>query len=116
MVSSTITKKEPVISWSFAYRGSSKDAEALLEPFNAIGSVHEESDDVPYQKIAELQGSSEQSFICQDNNIYISSTAGLQLYNLTAERQIFDGFKKRIKDNFDLAKGVAIIHEGYSTY
>lgn len=87
-----------------------------MAPFNAIENVYEEVADIPYPLVAEISGSGEQSPVCQHNNVHISSTAGLQVYNLTAERQIFDGFKERIKDNFELARGTAIVHKGYSTH
>jgi hypothetical protein len=113
---STVTDKEPVIWWTFAYRGSAEDAEALLKPFNAIEHVYEESDDVPYPQIATVQLNGEESASCQRNSGFqITSTVNLQVYNITAERQIYDGFVQRIYENPELAKGAGIVHEGYST-
>lgn len=114
-INSTITEEEPIIWWTFGYRGSAEEAEQLLVPFNAIETVYDEIGDIPYPQIADIQGTGEQGFLCQHNKIRISSTAGLQVYNLTAEHQIFDGFQQRIKENLELAKGGVIVHEGYST-
>jgi hypothetical protein len=114
-MNTTITPDEPVIWWTFAYRGSAADAERLLAPFNAIGSVYEESGDVPYPGISHAQQTGLEDFICIPGNIRITSTAGLQVYNVTAERQIFEGFKRRVRKEPELAAGTAILHEGYST-
>ena len=115
LMNSTITEEEPVISWTFAYRGAAEIAEKYLAPFNAIEAVYDESDDVPYPEISVVQGNGEDGFICQDGQVRITATAGLQVYNLTAEHQIFDGFKQRVASNPKLATGAGILHEGYST-
>jgi hypothetical protein len=115
LMNTTITDKEPVIWWTFAYRGTAEVAERYLAPFNAIGSVYEESGDVPYPEISVVQQTGEDSFICQDKYVRITATAGLQVYNVTTERQIFDGFKTRVASNPVLAAGGDILHEGYST-
>ncbi|KAL6854825.1 hypothetical protein ACO1O0_005952 [Amphichorda felina] len=115
MMNETVSKTEPVLFWTFAYRGSAKDAERHLAPFNAIESVYDESGDVPYPEVAVAQQTDENSFICQHGYTRITATAGLQVYNVTAELQIYEGFKKRIAKNPKLAAGCAILHEGYST-
>ncbi|KAL8885569.1 MAG: hypothetical protein Q9192_006627 [Flavoplaca navasiana] len=114
-LNTTISTTDPVIWWTFAYRGTAQEAERLLAPFNAIDSVYEESGDVPYPGVSIAQGNGENQFICQDNEVRITSTAGLQVYNLTAELQIYNGFKRRIANNPTLAAGAGILHEGYST-
>ena len=115
LMNTTITKDEPVISWTFAYRGTAAEADKYLAPFNKIESVSSESGDVPYPQISVAQGNSEDSPVCQDNHVRITATAGLQVYNITAEQQIFDGFKHRAATNPELASGGDILHEGYST-
>ena len=114
-MNTTITDQEPIIWWTFAYRGTAEVAEQYLAPFNAIESVYDEFGDVPYPEISRIQGNGEDDFICQDNQVRITATAGLLVYNLTAERQIFDGFKQRVANNPTLAAGAGILHEGYST-
>ncbi|KAK1595305.1 uncharacterized protein LY79DRAFT_511143 [Colletotrichum navitas] len=115
LMNTTITDKEPVIWWTFAYRGSATDAKKYLDPFTEIESVYQESGDVPYPEISVAQGNDENGFICQEGRTRLTATAGLQVYNLTAERQIFDGFTKRVASNPKLAAGGGILHEGYST-
>jgi hypothetical protein len=111
----TVSEVNPVIWWTFGYRGSAKEAEKLLAPFSAIQTVYTEFGDVPYPTVANVQGTREQGFLCQHNKIWISSTAGLQVYSLTAEHQIYNGFVKRLKIDPVLGKGGVIVHEGYST-
>ncbi|WQF90178.1 Putative berberine/berberine, FAD-binding domain, PCMH-type, FAD-binding, type PCMH, subdomain 2 [Colletotrichum destructivum] len=115
VMNTTITNEEPIIMWSFAYRGPAEEAERHLAPFNAIESVFEVSGDVPYSKIPSVQGTGYSDPICQHGSVHSTSTAGLQVYNLTAERLIYNGFKRRIAQDSDLAAGTVIIHEGYST-
>ncbi|OTA64767.1 FAD-binding domain-containing protein [Hypoxylon sp. EC38] len=114
-MNTTITDKEPVIFWTFAYRGTAEEAEEHLAPFNAIEAVYEEFDDVPFPGISVAQGTDVDGFICQDNQVRITATAGLQVYNVTAERLIYDGFKRRATTDPVLAAGGGILHEGYST-
>ena len=111
----TISKEEPVIFWTFAYRGSADKAEKILAPFNAIKPAYQQMDDVPYTHIAHAQGYSLSDPICQHGSVHSTSTAFLQVYNLTAERLIYEGFKRRVSQYADLTAGAAIMHEGYST-
>ncbi|GKT90211.1 FAD binding domain-containing protein [Colletotrichum tofieldiae] len=115
LMNSTVTSKEPVLSWTFAYRGTAEDAEKHLAPFNAIEAAYEESGDVPYSEIAHAQGTSMSDPICQHGSIHCTSTAGLQVYNLTAERLIYEGFRRRAAEDPDLAAVTGIMHEGYAT-
>ncbi|KFY07455.1 hypothetical protein V492_07117 [Pseudogymnoascus sp. VKM F-4246] len=115
LMNTTISKNEPVLSWTFAYRGSAEEAEQLLAPFNAIEAAYEESGDIPYPEISVAQQTDVNSFVCQHEYFRITATAGLQVYNVTAERQIYQGFVDRLASNPTLAAGSAILHEGYST-
>lgn len=112
----TITETEPIMSWTFAYRGSEQDAEQHLAPFNAIESARSEWGDVPLTQISAAQGTGLSSVFCQHGlGDRLQASAGLQVYNLTAERAIFDAFAARVVSAPVLAAGMAIIHEGYAT-
>lgn len=115
LMNTTISDQEPVLSWTFAYRGSAQEAEQHLAQFNAIEAVYDVQGDVPYPEVSAAQGEGEDDFICQDNQFRITSTAGIEVYNVTAERQIYEGFVQRIASNPTLAAGTGILHEGYST-
>ncbi|KAL4767675.1 hypothetical protein BDW60DRAFT_211750 [Aspergillus nidulans var. acristatus] len=111
----TIDSQNPLIQWYFAYRGSAEAAAPLLAPFDAIPALFEESGDLPYPGIAATQGLDSESVVCQHGYRIISATAGLQVYNVTAERRIFESFRRRIGSNRALARGGVIEHDGYST-
>ncbi|KAL9082956.1 MAG: hypothetical protein Q9165_008719 [Trypethelium subeluteriae] len=115
LMNTTITSTEPVIFWTFAYRGTAEKAEKILAPFNAIEAAYEQIGDVPYPQIANAQGYSMSDPICQHGNVYSTTTAFLLVYNLTAERLIFEGFKRRAAQDANLAAGTSIMHEGYAT-
>lgn len=115
LMNATISTTEPVMWWTFAYRGPAAEAEALLAPFNAIGSAYEEQDDVAYPLIPVAQQTDVDSFICQKGFTRITDTSLLQVYNVTAERQIFDSFQRTLNAWPALAMATGILHEGYST-
>ncbi|GFF75239.1 6-hydroxy-D-nicotine oxidase [Aspergillus udagawae] len=115
LMNTTITSEEPILFWSFTYRGTAEEAEKYLAPFNAIEAVYEEMGDVPYPQVAKAQGTSLSDPICQHGNVHSTSTVFLRVWNATAERLIFEGFKKRVAQDPVLAAGANIMHEGYST-
>ncbi|KAL4763198.1 FAD-binding oxidoreductase [Aspergillus foveolatus] len=82
----------------FAYRGPVEEAAPLLAPFDAIPALFEESGDLPYPGIAATQGLDSE-----------------RVYNVTAERRIFESFRRRIGSNRALARGGVIEHDGYSS-
>ena len=115
-INASVSETEPVIGWTFTYRGSAEEAEKLLAPFNAIDAVWDAQGDAPYPNISTIQGTGEQGFLCEsENTIRPITVAGLQVYNLTAQQQIYDSFNQRIASNPSLAAVGIIVHEGYST-
>lgn len=115
LMNSSISTEEPVILWTFSYAGSAEEAAPYFASFNAIESVWEESGEVPYPMISTAQSNGVNSTLCQKYAVdKLITTAGLQIYNLTTEQEIWDGFKRRVISNPDLANAVFIIHEGYS--
>ena len=114
-MNTTISSEEPVRYWTFAYRGTAEKAEKILAPFNAIEAAYQQMDDVPYTHIAHAQGYGMSDPICQHGSVHSTSTAFLRVYNLTAERLIYESFMQRAAQDADLAAGTSIMHEGYST-
>ncbi|KAH8589816.1 hypothetical protein B0O99DRAFT_664427 [Bisporella sp. PMI_857] len=110
-----ISETEPVIFWQFTFRGTATEAAPYLAPFDAIASVSSNSGDVPYPEIGHAQSVGEDDIACRSTADRIITTAGLQTYNITAEQQIWDSFKKRIAEHPDIAKVAFILHEGFST-
>ncbi|RYP55563.1 hypothetical protein DL769_010120 [Monosporascus sp. CRB-8-3] len=113
-VQPSVSETEAVLFWTFAYSGPAADAEELLQPFNEIESLFDESGDVPYPEILGVQGTDIDSPSCSSAP-YIGSVAGLQTYNVTAERQIYNAFNERVATHPELALGARLFYEGYST-
>ncbi|TVY17065.1 FAD-linked oxidoreductase azaG [Lachnellula arida] len=109
-----ISETEAMLIWGFGYAGPAADAEKLLEPFNAISAVSEESGDVPFPEIAHLQGTGLEDATCQDGSSYAGSTLYSLVYNVTAERQIYNLFNEKIALYPEFAAGASFLHEGYS--
>lgn len=51
--------------------------------------------------------------LCASGNSHIISTAGLQVYNITAQRQIFEMFNERVRYSPELSLA-RVVMEGYS--
>ncbi|KAI1377706.1 FAD binding domain-containing protein [Hypoxylon crocopeplum] len=109
----SVNETEAVLAWSFAYAGPSADAEKLLKPFNDIEAISSESGDVPYPGILAAQGTDVGSPSCSDNP-YGGSVAGLQTYNITTERRIYNTFVERAKSDPELFANARVYYEGYS--
>lgn len=113
---SSVSVEEPIIAWTFAYRGPAEEAEQLLTSFNAIDAIWDAQGDVPYPDISIAQQTGVEDLICElENTIRPITTAGLQVYNVTAQHQIFDSFKQQMVQNPELAVAGLIVQEGYST-
>lgn len=105
---------QPVIFWTFAYRGSADEAEKILAPFNNIEAVYQDYGDVTYPRLSEAQGTAMNTETCAPNHTWITSTVGLKTYNITTTRQIYELNKQYIKQYPQLLSP-AVVHEGYST-
>ncbi|PFH62259.1 hypothetical protein XA68_14390 [Ophiocordyceps unilateralis] len=110
----SISQTEAVITWTFAYAGPADEAEALLEPFNAIEAISSSSGDVSYPQLLVAQGTNFESSSCSSNP-YIGGTANLQTYNVTAQRQIYHVLNERIALHPELAAGARVFYEGYAS-
>ncbi|KAK0507419.1 hypothetical protein JMJ35_010457 [Cladonia borealis] len=110
-INATMSSEEPVLFWTLAYRGTTENAEKIL---NAIEAAYQQVDDVPHTQIAQAQGHGMSDSICQHGSVHSTSTVFLQVYNLTAERLICESFKRRAAQDADLTAGTSIMHEAYS--
>ncbi|RYP45210.1 hypothetical protein DL768_008403 [Monosporascus sp. mg162] len=110
----SISETEAVLSWYFAYAGPAEEAEEILKPFNEIEAAAEESGDVPYPDIPRIQEMDMESGTCSSNS-YVGSSASLQRYNITTERQIYQLFNETVALYPGIGAGSRVFHEGYST-
>ncbi|KAI0886283.1 uncharacterized protein GGS22DRAFT_179185 [Annulohypoxylon maeteangense] len=113
-MNTSISKTEPIISWSFGYAGPAHDAERLLAPFNRISAAWEGSGDVPFPGISDAMNTGKNQPICAPNHTRIQSTSAIQTYNVTAERQIYNLYNETIARHPEISDS-GVIHEGYST-
>jgi FAD/FMN-containing dehydrogenase len=104
---------EPTIFWSFAYAGPTEDAEAHLAPFNALGALWEETGSVALPGLAAVQKTGMDDELCAGGRTHIMSTAGIQTYNVTAQRKIYDLYARNVALHPELG-GTWVLHEGYS--
>ncbi|KAK7906563.1 hypothetical protein PG985_016300 [Apiospora marii] len=83
---------KPVIQWDFTYIGPKSDVEAKLAPFDALGPVNVTEADLPYPEILPATGTGLDDPLCAKGSSHVVGTAGLQEYNVTTQRQLFDHF------------------------
>jgi hypothetical protein len=115
MMNITIDTEEPVILWTFLYSGPAEEAMPYFVGFDAIGSAWDESGELSYPDIPIARFNSVNDTLCQKYDVdKLITTAGLQVYNLTTEQEIWNRFKDRVASNPDLAASAFIVHEGYS--
>ncbi|KAI6349208.1 FAD-linked oxidoreductase oxr2 [Pyricularia grisea] len=110
----SVSQTEPVVSWVFGYAGPAEEAEALLEPFNRLKPAAEQSGDVPYPEVATAMGTGQDQPLCQPGDAHVQVTSQFNVYNVTAERALYQLFNRTIAEHPQLADSVAF-HEGYST-
>ncbi|EHK47045.1 hypothetical protein TRIATDRAFT_217465 [Trichoderma atroviride IMI 206040] len=110
----TINATEAILTWSFAYDGPAAAAEELLAPFNAIPNISSTMGDVDYADLLVAQGTDSNSASCQPGP-FVGSSAWLQTYNVTSQRQIYNSSNEKIAQNPGLAAGARVFLEGYST-
>lgn len=84
-----------------------------MKSFNAIGAVWQESGNVPLPEMATIQKTGMNDPLCAPGKTHIMSTAGLQVYNVTTQRQIYDLFNQKVAQYPELGD-TWVLHEGYS--
>ncbi|RAL17397.1 FAD-binding oxidoreductase [Aspergillus homomorphus CBS 101889] len=106
------SQTEPIVLWSFSYAGSEEEAQELLAPFDALGPLNITGGNVPYPEIANAQKTGLNDPVCAHGFERIVSTAGLQIYNVTAQRAIYDAFDDMIQ-TYPAFNGSVVLMEGY---
>jgi hypothetical protein len=114
MMNQSVSETEAVIWWSFVYAGSQEDAQQYLTPFDNIEAVSTEDGNVPYTEIPHKTGTGLEDPLCDSGFVHMHYTAGLQVWNTTAQREMYELFNKNVQEQPALA-GSVIIMEGYST-
>ncbi|KAK8089643.1 FAD-binding domain-containing protein [Apiospora hydei] len=108
----SISKTEPVIFWDFAYNGPAEEAEAMLQPFNAIEAVLQNVRDVPYDQISDVAGTGLHDHHCEPGSS-VFANALLREYNVTTQRRLYDLFARNLAQYPVMTRGTLLAHEGY---
>ncbi|VBB79782.1 Putative dehydrogenase [Podospora comata] len=109
----SVSTTEATIFWTFIYGGSKEDATAGLSPFDALGPVAVDEGNVPFTSISDILISGLESDLCAPSKVHITGTAGLQVYNVTVQRQLYDLYNKKVAKE-PLLSGTKLVHEGYA--
>lgn len=89
------------------------EAEPLLKPFDLLTAVSVEDGNVPYTGVSDVLFSGLDSALCAPNKTHIIGTAGLQVYNVTTQRQLYDLFNRKVAEHPELGD-TKLVHEGYT--
>ncbi|KAK0615698.1 hypothetical protein B0T17DRAFT_538844 [Bombardia bombarda] len=109
----TFSETEAVIWWSMHYAGPQEDAEPYFEPLNNLGHINVTEGNVPYTQIPHATRTGEDDPLCDHGMNHVIRTAGLQVYNITTQREIYNLFNQNIKDHPEFAASY-IVMEAYS--
>ncbi|KIL87839.1 hypothetical protein FAVG1_08720 [Fusarium avenaceum] len=109
----TVDKNKAVIIWTFVYAGEQKRAERLLKPFDRVGPVSHVEGNVPYPEVNDQLGGGVDSFLCTPNKTHVIGTAGLQVYNVSSERAIYELYNQKVSKHPVLGD-TRVVHEGYA--
>ncbi|KIA75778.1 hypothetical protein HK57_00392 [Aspergillus ustus] len=113
-VEPSTNETDPVINWTFAYAGPAEEAEELLVEFNRIDAIYSSQGDVSYPDLLVAQGTASSSSSCAPAPI-LGSTANLQTYNVTAQREVYELLRESTKLYPDLTANARVFYEGYSS-
>ncbi|KAJ3572917.1 hypothetical protein NPX13_g4887 [Xylaria arbuscula] len=113
-INSSVSTTEAVISWTFAYDGTSTEAEKLLAKFNNIPAIVNEQGDVSYPELLVAQETDSASSSCSSQR-YIGASVNLQTYNVTAQRTLYDLFNKNVALQPDFGSNSRLYYEGFSS-
>ncbi|KAG9231838.1 FAD binding domain-containing protein [Amylocarpus encephaloides] len=109
-----ISPNQPVIIMSFDYIGSQAEATPFLTGFENIGAVFKQDGNVPYPQLPHAEGSGVEDAPCNKGLTRIQYNANTQMYNVTAQRKVYELYASKIYQHPGLAE-TAVVMEGYAT-
>lgn len=68
---------------------------------------------VPYREINTPIGGALNGSLCEPNKSHVIGTANLQVYNVTAQRAIYDLYNQNVQEHPELG-GTRVLVEGYA--
>ncbi|KAH6651426.1 hypothetical protein BKA67DRAFT_679642 [Truncatella angustata] len=108
-----VGNESAAITWIFVYAGDQTSAEPLLENFDLLKAVTKEEGNVPCTSVSDVLFSGLDSPLCSPNQTHIIGTAGLQVYNITTQRQLYQLFDEKVSEQPGL-NNARLVHEGYT--
>jgi hypothetical protein len=70
-----------------------------LEPFDDLGPLSVNTANVPYTALNNQIGAGVNDPVCEPNRTHIIGTAGLEVYNITAMRAIYDLYNEKVNQH-----------------
>lgn len=95
------------------YAGTQAQAKPLVAPFLSLNPIVATNETVPYTEAAHAGGTGINDSVCQGGNSWKLFPVGLQVYNATSNRAIYNLLSKMIARNPSL-NGSVVQFEGYS--
>ncbi|KAJ5691615.1 FAD-binding domain-containing protein [Penicillium malachiteum] len=98
------------------------DAEPSLAPFDQLGAVSTQDGNIPYPEVSDVLGAGLTSDFCAPNKTHIISTAGFKVYDVAAQRQIYDFYSRNVAKHSEfrttkiLLEGVRRVNSKESAY
>lgn len=96
------------------YAGPEGEAQALLAPFDNIEPISVEAGQVPFTEVADVCGMGEDSWLCDYGLVHMHYSAGLRVWNITAQRQIYNLFNQKLAERPQVFSRSAVVMEDYS--
>lgn len=113
-IASVADKKQATIFWGFLYDGPIKeDGIAALQPFDQLQPLSVDDVNIPYAEINNPIGGAINGSLCEPNKAHVIGTANLQVYNVTAQRAIYDLYNRNVQEHPELG-GTRVLVEGYA--
>lgn len=110
----SLTGKQATIYWVFLYDGPlTEDARAALQPFDQLQPLSVDDLNIPYRDINTPIGGAVNGSLCEPNKAHVIGTANLQVYNVTAQRAIYDLYNQNVGQHPELG-GTRVLVEGYA--
>lgn len=95
------------------YAGTKVQAEPLYAPFLTLNPVVATNVTVPYTGVAHASGSGVEDPVCAKGLSWKLFPVGLQVYNITTNRAIYNIYSKMVRENPEFNNSV-VQFEGYS--
>ena len=102
-----------MIIFQFWFSGPASEAAPLLAPFYALRPVAATNVTVPYPEVAHKASAGNTDPVCQPGTSDSSFPVGLQTYNITTNRAVYNLFKDMVNNYPAMSVGSIVQFEGF---